>query len=115
MSETESMHPAARKFLEMVFQDVTVGGVTRRLEFRDEPDGTTSVLLIAPTQLGMPTVELGFPADWWPPEDEEWDESLDDEYPSVGDFLKWMTDPKRPALPSEAKREEDRKKAGERE
>src|ERR1041384_2190331 len=75
----EPMHPAARKFLEVVFQDVTVEGCTRHLEFLDEPDSSTLVLLIAPEQLGMSPVVLGFPAGWFPHPDEEWDEALREE------------------------------------
>lgn len=77
--ELEPMHPATRKFLEVIFRDVTVEGVTRRLEFRDEPDGTTTVMLIAPEQLGAPTIYLGFPECWWPPADEAWDEAFREE------------------------------------
>jgi|SRR5437879_669589 len=108
----EPMHPAAKKFLEVVFEDVTVEGCTRRIEFQDEPDGSTSVLLVAPTELKMPTIALGFPVGWWPPSEEEWDESFREEMePEMQEMVRWMTDSNRPGIPSEAKREEDRKNA----
>lgn len=62
------MNPETRKFLEAFFQNVTIDGITRRLEFQDEYDGTTTVKLVAPQQVSMPTVRLGFPEDWKPPE-----------------------------------------------
>jgi hypothetical protein len=105
--EQEPMHPAARKFLEEVFRDVTVEGCTRHLEFLDEPDGSTSVLLIAPEQLDMSPVVLGFPAGWFPPSDEEWDEAL---IPESEELVRWMADPNRPALKSEALRSEEVRK-----
>lgn len=61
------MHRDVRDFLEVIFQDVTVDGVTRHLEFVDEHDGTTTVKLVAPDQFKMPTVYLGFPEGWYPP------------------------------------------------
>lgn len=187
----EPMHPAAKKFLEVIFRDVTVVGCTRRLEFRDEPDGTTSVMLVAPDNANMPTIALGFPEGWFPPpeevlgekgdfergqrvevvgptayagkkgritafhgdvdgeEDQVCDNSGTDavwvdfdpgEHDAEGEFgtwmsphhlraivnrqadpddqmepeleemVRWMSDPNRPALKSEAKREEDRRK-----
>jgi len=110
--EQEPMHPAAKKFLEVVFQDVTVEGCTRHLEFLDKPDGSTSVLLVAPEQLGMSPVVLGFPAGWFPPADEEWDESFQEEMQSeVEEMAKWMADPDRPALKSEALKAEEYEQA----
>src|SRR5580693_4520114 len=55
------MHPAAKKFLEVIFQDVTVDGISRRLEFVDEYGGETSVILHAPDNANMVPVHLGFP------------------------------------------------------
>lgn len=105
--QPEPLHSAAKKFLEVVLRDVCVEGCTRHLEFQDEPDGTTTVLLIAPEQLNMPTIQLGFPAEWFPPSQEEWNESLHSE---MEQFMQWMTDENRPALKSEALKEEERRK-----
>lgn len=79
LREVEPMHPSAKKFLEVVFQDVTVDGISRRLEFVDEYGGETSVILHAPDNVNMAPVHLGFPAGWFPPPDEDWDEELQKE------------------------------------
>lgn len=61
------MDDATRKFLEAFFQNVTIDGITRRLEFVEEHDGTSTVKLEAPKDV-MPTVYLGFPEEWKPPD-----------------------------------------------
>ena len=107
--QPEPMHPAAKKFLEVVFEDVVVDGILRRLEFMDESDGTTIVKLVSEIDR-FPPVELSFPADWWPPSEEEWDESFREEMePEMQEMVRWMADPNRPGIPSEAKREEDKR------
>lgn len=76
--QPEPMHPAARKFLEVVLQDATIEGISRHLEFVDEYGGETSVICRAPNDV-LPAVHLGFPEGWFPPSEEEWDEAVREE------------------------------------
>jgi len=63
------MRPETKKFIEAFFANVTIDGITRRVQVIEEYDGTTTVKLVAPPQCKMPTVFLGFPENWKPPQE----------------------------------------------
>jgi hypothetical protein len=61
-----------KAFIRAFFENVCVNGITRHLEFEEEPaefgEGTTVKLLFpSPHAQEKDTVYLGFPEDWKPP------------------------------------------------
>jgi len=68
------MNRKTQEYIMSFFSGVMVDGITRKLEFRQEPEdfgdesGRMVVKLIMPGSGPRMTVHLSFPRDWEPPE-----------------------------------------------